>query len=727
MVKNKHKQSPIFYDNSKRRWKVLKIAGFLFSIVIVVLFALISYSYLYSPFTESESNTRYVDRSITDINNKIIPLRGSGSMLKLEETRTNTVLEKVGIDKKVAVLTFDDGPDSKFTPLILDVLKKENVPGSFFVTGEQLYKHNEIAEEIINQGSDIGLHTFSHYENVKDVKLNSLSFIFEMDFTQKVFAHYFGYKSNIFRVPFLGSEVSPSYNSLQYIGEGLKRDMVVSVPSVDSNDWEPGISKEEIVKYATAPESDNAVILFHDAGGNRMATVQALSEVIKYYKAEGYEFMTVSALAEAAGFVAREELTFTDKLLSHTAFFVYDIYKSAPQFIGNGFLVGFGFVILHSVLFVILALIHKLKSVVRKHKLISSKALISVIIPMHNEEKAIIGSIKAILKSTHKNFELIIVDDGSTDKSYQVVRRLIRDARVRIISQPNLGKFTALNTGLYQAKGKITIFVDGDTKLAPNAIERIISRFNEAKVGAVAGNIRVGNEKHNALTLLQSIEYNVNQGIEKRVYDLFDSVLVVPGAFGAWRTRLVKKFGGFTDKTHAEDFDLTMEFIRHGYKVKFDDSAIAYTEAPTVLKELIKQRLRWNFGNLQVLFKNSDMLFNVKFGILGLFFLPRYVLLQIPSIAITPAVDVITVASIIVGNQFLIMLFILLYLIIQVITTYIAHIFTNSSLRRPHYIFFIRLPYTQIMYASFFMAMFQALKGEIFAWKKLNHNGFVSS
>ncbi len=727
MVKKSYKQSPIFYDNSKRRWKLLKISGFLISIIVVALIAFVSYSFLYSPFADSELSSRYIDYSITNINDKAIPLSGTGSILKLDVESRDTVLEKVGIDKKVAVLTFDDGPDPEFTPRILDVLKKENVDASFFVTGEQLYKHNELAKEIVSEGSDIGLHTFSHYENVEDKKLNSSSFIFELDFTEKVFSHYFGFNSKLFRVPFLGSEVNPSYNSLQYIGEALKRDMIVSVPTVDSNDWKPGVTKDEIVKDATSPESDNAVILFHDAGGDRTATLNALSEVIKYYKEEGYEFMTASALAEASGYTVREELSFSDRLLSHTAFFVYDVYKKAPQYIGKGFLVGFAFVLLHSALFVVLAFIHKLKSMVRKFEPNKSKALVSVVIPMHNEEKAIIGSIRAILKSTYKNLELIIVNDGSTDKSYQIVRRLIRDSRVRIITQPNLGKFTALNTGLNVAKGKITVFVDGDTKLAPNALEMIVSRFNERKVGAVAGNIRVGNDTHNALTLLQSIEYNVNQGIEKRVYDLFDCVLVVPGAFGAWRTHLVKKYGGFTDKTHAEDFDLTMEFIRNGYKVKFDDSAIAYTEAPTVLKELLKQRLRWNFGNLQVLFKNSDMLFNTKFGILGLFFLPRYVLLQIPSIAITPFVDVITVASLVVGNQFLIMLFILLYLIIQVVTTYLAHIFANSPLRKPQYIFLIRLPYTQILYASLFMAISQALRGEILAWKKLNHTGFVSS
>lgn len=321
--------------------------------------------------------------------------------------------------------------------------------------------------------------------------------------------------------------------------------------------------------------------------------------------------------------------------------------------------------------------------------------------------------------------EILVVDDGSTDRSVEMIKDRIVDKRVVVLEKVKKGKWNALNFGLKYAKGKVTICVDADTRVRTSAIRTIIMAFTDKNIGAIAGTIQIGNRKK-LLAKLQSIEYVLSQGIEKRSQDLFGSVMVVPGAFGAWKTSALRKVGGFTGHTHSEDFDVTLALLQRGYKVHYSSQAIAYTEAPVTISQLYTQRFRWNFGNLQVYAKYKQMLFRRKSKITGIVFFPRILLIQIPSVILMPIVDVIIVLNLLFGERMLTLLFLLIYMLLNMGVSVIAHLIMRQPIRDSLWTPLLRIYYAQFMYFVFYMTLLQALRGEFIAWSKLHHIGKFS-
>lgn len=728
MNRKKHK---IFYDGGLR-WIKIKKTLFLLSIILIGITAVEVYAFMYSPFEETQDNLLY--EKIEDINNTQRPSINKGTFVDVKNVYGKDYVWRYGEDKKIAILTFDDGPHPVYTPQILDILDKENIKATFFVTGNQIYKHPEIGRKIISQGSDMGVHTFSHFDNPDDEALDRSVFIKELDFTQKIFAYEYGYKTNLFRVPFFSVDEKISYDTLQYIREAKKRGLIISAPTVDSIDWQ--IKQEKsIIKRSTTTDVQTAVILLHDAGGERESTVEALPEVIKFYKDRGYEFTTISALATQYNLPLTQPITLEDRIFVPVAYHTYNFLRQSPQYLQSGFMIALGIVILHVGLFVLLAIVQVVKEKFKKRSHVyirhrsslkesSSNTLVSVIIPVYNEEESIKSTIRSVLKSTYKKIEIIVVDDGSSDKSYFKALE-IKDPRVRVYTKNNGGKFSALNYGFKFANGSITVCLDADTRLAASAIREILQSFTSQKIVAVAGNVRVGNNE-NFLTKLQSLEYIIGQSIEKRSFDVFGAVMVVPGAFGAWRTKSVRSIGGFSSSTLAEDFDLTVSLIKKKHKVVYADKALAFTEAPLKLSQLFTQRYRWTFGNLQVYFKHRDMLFKRKYGAFGLFFLPRAFFIQIPSIFIMPLIDLFVVYNLLFGQRSLTILFILIYLIIHILVGVIAFILIKQRPKDLLYVSFLRFPYAQFLYLVFFVVLLRILKGQVMSWSKLQHNGRVS-
>ena len=727
LVKKTATKKAIFFDEGKR-WKKIK-HFFPIPVVFITFFAFaILYAYVYAPYshTISAARAREIDDVVETINNETKPVVNKGTFMRINSIYGEDYIERFGEEKKVVILTFDDGPDPRFTPQILKILKEQRVNGTFFITGQQLYKHPETAKLIHKMGFDLGLHTFSHYENKQDTRLSWWTFIKELDFTEKLFIHILGYKTTIFRVPFLGLEDKLSYNSLMYIREAAKRGLTISAPTVDAEDW-LWVDPKQKNKKSTTSDVQTVVILFHDAGGNRKPTIEALPQVIQFYKDRGYEFSTVSEYAKTQNLSAQEPLGIQDRVLSSAVFWLYHSYKQIPGALNNGFFLGLFIVIIHMLIFIVLALLHPFIQKRRHRNALNRRVnkiknpLVSVIIPMHNEESSIRETLQAILKSSFSNLEILVVDDGSTDNSAVEVKK-VKDKRVQLLSNEDRGKYKALNYAFSKAKGRYTVCIDADTRINTGAIKKIVSLFNDTSIAAVAGNVRVGN-KNNLVTKLQSVEYALNHGIEKRAWDTFGLVLVVPGAFGAWRTVVVKKLGGFSGDTLAEDFDLTMRILKEGYKVGYCDQAIAYTEGPTTFRQLFTQRFRWNYGNLQVYFKNKNLLLKRKFGVFGLFLLPRALFIQYPSLLLNPFVDIFIIVNLFFGQKDLTFIFFGLYLFAQLFNALIAFKLTNHTLRDLLYVPLMRLPYTQFMYIVFYVVLFQALKGEFIAWSKLTHSG----
>ncbi len=247
--------------------------------------------------------------------------------------------------------------------------------------------------------------------------------------------------------------------------------------------------------------------------------------------------------------------------------------------------------------------------------------LVTIIVPAYNEEKAIGKTVDSLLDLSYVNKEIIVVDDGSTDRTFEVAKAHADSDFTRVVTKPNGGKWDALNMGIQAAKGEFIVCIDADTLLDPHAIQHLIHHFTNPEVAAVAGNVKVGNRR-GLLTKLQALEYIVGINLHRRSEANLQSVTVVPGPIGAFRASVIKEIGLFEGDTFAEDADITMRILKAGYKTAFEARAFAYTEAPTSMTSLAKQRYRWYRGSLQVLSKHKDMAFNTKYGRTGTFVVP---------------------------------------------------------------------------------------------------------
>src|SRR5713226_8822939 len=268
---------------------------------------------------------------------------------------------------------------------------------------------------------------------------------------------------------------------------------------------------------------------------------------------------------------------------------------------------------------------------------------VAVLIPAYNEEKVIERTIRAALRSSYRNLRVIVIDDGSKDKTLEIAEsgfpREQASGKVLVLTKPNSGKADALNFGLQHLQRDEEIFVgiDADTVIARDAIALLVPHFLDAKVGAVAGNAKVGN-RVNLWTRWQALEYITSQNFERRALNTMGAVSVVPGAIGAWRTTAVREAGGYHTDTVAEDADLTMALLRRGYRVEYEDLALAYTEAPTTANALMRQRFRWSFGILQAVYKHRSVV--ARKGALGWVALPNILVFQILLPLVSPFIDI---------------------------------------------------------------------------------------
>ncbi len=256
-----------------------------------------------------------------------------------------------------------------------------------------------------------------------------------------------------------------------------------------------------------------------------------------------------------------------------------------------------------------------------KAKELKSQPLVSIVLPAYNEEKVIKKTLDALMRLTYIPKEIICVNDGSTDNTLRIAQETATDKTIKVLSKSNGGKWSALNHGIKAAKGTLIICIDADTILDQNAIEPLISHFDDPKVAAVAGNIKVGNRKK-LLTKLQALEYVSGLNIQRRSEAYFSKITVVPGPLGAFRASVLESVGLYTGDTFAEDADLTLKILKAGYKITYEKRAIGYTEAPGTLLDLGKQRYRWYRGILQSMIKHKNLLFNHRYGVTGFFMFP---------------------------------------------------------------------------------------------------------
>ena len=255
------------------------------------------------------------------------------------------------------------------------------------------------------------------------------------------------------------------------------------------------------------------------------------------------------------------------------------------------------------------------------------RPLVSVIVPAYNEEKVLDNCIQSLITQDCPACEILIIDDGSSDGTYAAgtVWAARYPNMIRAFTKPNGGKASALNFGIEKAAGEIIISMDADSLFIPNTIDELVIPFGDPTVGAVGGNVKVAN-RSSFFNGHQAMEYMMGLNLQRRAFALMGCMQVISGAIGAFRKDAMRTVGGYPEDTVVEDMDITITLVRAGYRVLYTGRAIAYTEAPEKLSDFMKQRQRWTYGGFQVLKKHRDMLFNPRYGKMGMVGLPYFLL-----------------------------------------------------------------------------------------------------
>lgn len=620
-------------------------------------------------------------------------------------------MERFGeVPDRHLMITFDDGPSAVFTPQILDILSAEGVPATFFGLGSHVVEHPELFQRIIREGHMVGNHTMTHTTSWDEDGGNRQ----ELISTDRAMRSVGGYATPLYRIP----NGDPDSNPLPLL-QAQQMGYLHTDFDVDTLDWQHG--PEETIDIPEL-EGEGHIVLMHDGGGDRTATVEALKKLIAEAKAEGYSFTTLAPITPPEYLpVADTEPVLADEV---TAVALKGLLVAPKVLMTWLFWFGIGSLTLMSLLYVVLALVGHRRQNRRAWREIPDEQapLVSVVLPVFNEEPVVERTLSALRASDYPNLEVIAVDDGSTDRTLQILQDVARAwPGLRVLTQPNAGKSVASNLGIMAAAGEIVVTLDGDTLFEPQTVRMLARHFHDhdgrRPVGAVAGHVKVGN-RGNVLTLWQSLEYISGICVTRMAEGVAGAISIVPGACAAWRKEALQQAGGYSHDTMAEDADLTMSLQRLGYAVVQENRAVAWTEAPMTVAGLAKQRLRWTYGNLQALWKHAGMLFRPKYGALGMIAMPYALLATLVPLIFLPLTVLMAVLNIMAGNWQSIAAFAAFVLVIHGVICVIALRMVDESpvhlLMVPFYRFIYEPLRAYLLYAS----LIQALKGRIVGWYK---------
>ncbi|MFL6442978.1 MAG: glycosyltransferase [Candidatus Sulfotelmatobacter sp.] len=711
-----------------------------------------------------------------------VDMEGQGEILRIEEkpahgTRDLTIdpdsklitdevfqnlpepyrVGRYGYSTNKVAITFDDGPDPQWTPKILDVLKQKKATATFFLIGIQTDKFSGLAKRIYAEGHAIGNHTFTH----PDVSGISTGYMkVELNLTERLFASMMGIRATLMRPPYAIDEEPDTSDQVRPLEIPQEMGYITVGNRIDPNDWSdnPRRSAEQISSYVLSHlppcKLENLrcgnIILLHDGGGNRAETVRALPMIIDGVRAKGYEIAPVYELlgmqrANVMAPLPRAELWAAR--LDRFGFWMFDAVIIAITWI---FLVG-DLLMTGRLIFIGAAAIYDRlheKIFGKPTEVASYKPKVAVLIPAYNEEKVIERTVRAALNSNYPNLRVIVIDDGSKDRTLEVARNAFRaeaaSGKVLILGKKNSGKAEALNYGIeHIGDAELFVGIDADTIIAPDAIARLVPHFINPKVGAIAGNAKVGN-RVNLWTRWQALEYITSQNFERRALDVLGAVSVVPGAIGCWRVSAVREAGGYHIDTVAEDADLTMALLRRGYRVEYEDLALAYTEAPTNANGLMRQRFRWSFGILQAVYKHRGVV--ARKGALGWVALPNIVIFQILLPLVSPLIDIMFAVGTIwylIQKHFhpdstdpasfhKLVAFFFAFLVIDFIASAIAFALERrrdddkEDVLLLSQVWLQRFAYRQLFSIVLFKTLKRALEGRRFAWDKLERTAAVN-
>ena len=626
-------------------------------------------------------------------------------------------------DRTIA-LTFDDGPDPAWTPKILDVLARQHVPATFFVVGSAVARNPQLARRIVREGHEIGAHTFTHPDLAE---VPGWRRDLEDSQAQLAIAYATGRSTSLLRPPyssFADALTDADYATVRAVGA---QGYLTVLDDVDSEDWKrPGVAA--IVRNATPEDGKGAIVLLHDAGGDRQQTVAALDRLITELRENGYRFNTVTgALAgqvPPANPVAAPAEVWRGRALVWTV-------RGADAALRLAWLlliVAGGLIVVRTLVLFVFAGHHAWR---RRRRSWSwgppVVAPVTIVVPAYNEEKTIAPAVTSLARSEHPGgVSVIVVDDASTDDTVAVVEALSLD-NVRVVRVPGGGKATALNTGVAMSRDDLIVMVDADTVVSPDAIDRLVQPLADFKVGAVAGNVKVGNRR-GLIGKWQHIEYVIGFNLDRRLYDTFGCIPTIPGALGAFRRRALYDARGLSTDTLAEDTDLTMAIHRAGWRVVYQEDARAYTEAPAGLRQLWRQRYRWSYGTMQAMWKHRHAVLergpSGRFGRRGLPFIFLFSVL-LPLFA--PLIDLMAVYGMFFLDRRVTAIGWLAMLVVQVLTALLAFRLDKETVRPLWTLPLQQVVYRQLMYAVLLASALTALTGRRLRWQKIRRTGDFSA
>ena len=613
-------------------------------------------------------------------------------------------------------LTFDDGPDPRWTPEILDILREHGVHATFFVVGNAAIEHPGLVRRIVDEGNEIGVHTLTHVDlgGIPEWERS-----LELGTTQRVIAAAAGVTTSLFRPPYSSTNAAVS-NSAWAAMRTAGADGYLSVLSTtDSRDWtRPGA--ESIVNVPLREGDAGQILLMHDGGGDRSETVAALDALLTRLQGDGYRVTTVgeavgltqtmtkaSTVDAAAGSVVIAGATASDVLVTAL---VWMLALSGIILIVRAVLV-VGAAIRH---------VRRTRVDLGEWRPVIAEP-ITVVVPAYNEAAGIEAAVRSIAASTH-DVEILVVDDGSADGTADIVEGLALP-RVRVIRQANGGKPAALNTGIAQASHELIVMVDGDTVFEPDTVTRLVQPFADPVVGAVSGNTKVAN-RGGLIGSWQHIEYVVGFNLDRRLFDVAECMPTVPGAIGAFRRSVLARVGGVPADTLAEDTDLTMAIGRDGWRVVYQEDAIAWTEAPATFGALWKQRYRWCYGTLQAMWKHRGAVTERgaagKLGRRGLGYL---LVLQVLLPLVAPAVDLFALYGLFFLDAPGVIGVWCAFLLVQLLMAFYAFRLDRESPKALWSLPLQQFVYRQFMYLVVVQSVFTALAGTHLRWHRMERYG----
>jgi cellulose synthase/poly-beta-1,6-N-acetylglucosamine synthase-like glycosyltransferase/peptidoglycan/xylan/chitin deacetylase (PgdA/CDA1 family) len=616
-------------------------------------------------------------------------------------------------------LTFDDGPDPRWTPQLLAELHRDGVPATFFVIGSQAARYPGLIRREIADGGEVGNHTFTH---VSLEGVPSWERRMQVDLTEATIAGITGHYARLLRPPYSATPDAVSPLDERVLADLAGRRFFVVLADFDSEDWQrPGV--RAILRNASPPGSTGGIIMFHDGGGNRSETVRAIRQLVPMLRARGFRFVTASALSGLTPAVTEPPARSWPS--SRGAIFVTSVRVAyALTTIFSVVLIIIGVLIgVRAVLLFLLATHQVRRS--RGRPRLDYVPSVTVVVPAYNEEVGIERAVRSLVASDYPDLDVVVVDDGSTDRTAEIVASLDLE-NVRLIRQDNAGKAAALTTGVGASDSEVVVMVDGDTLFETDTIRELVRAFSDPDVAAVSGNTKVGN-RGGLLGRWQHIEYVIGFNLDRRLYEVLQCTPTVPGAVGAFRRDVLTEIGGVPGDTLAEDTDLTLTIGRTGRRVVYAEYARAWTEAPSSLTALWRQRYRWSFGTMQSVFKHRRAVLgrDPRERRIGWRALPYMLLFQILLPVAAPVIDVFAIYGLVFTGAVHTMIVWGIFNVVQLLVAVYGFRLDGESLRPLWALPLQQFVYRQLMYLVIIESTVSAIQGVRSGWKHLPRTGDV--